>query len=85
MGSLGAIKHRRTAREVADVLQLVLAATLAGTLADSGVPTQQAELFAEIDLAIERGGLRGGSGDLSRPTTPLAETIAAELRASNPA
>ncbi|MFJ9026433.1 SDR family oxidoreductase [Streptomyces sp. NPDC102259] len=62
---------------------------LAAMFTGAGMPAEQAEVFAETDLAIKRGHFQGGNGDLSRligrPTTPLAETIATALRASNPA
>ncbi|TDU90253.1 NAD(P)H dehydrogenase (quinone) [Kribbella voronezhensis] len=51
-----------------------------------GIPEGFAEILADVDDAISRGALSGTPGDLSRligrPTTPLADTIAAELAAS---
>ncbi|MCW2295450.1 SDR family oxidoreductase [Rhodococcus erythropolis] len=56
---------------------------LADILAQAGLPREQAEVFADIDAAIERGEFRGGSGDLSRligrATTPLSATLADAL------
>jgi NAD(P)H dehydrogenase (quinone) len=49
----------------------------------SGLPAEQAAMVADSDLAVSRGFLSTDSGDLrrliGRPTTPLAETIAAAL------
>jgi NAD(P)H dehydrogenase (quinone) len=49
----------------------------------AGMPAEQAVLVADSDLAVSRGFLTTGSGDLrrliGRPTTPLAGTIAAAL------
>lgn len=57
---------------------------LAGILTAAGVPAEQAEIFADVDTAIERGEFEGGSGDLQRligrPTTLLSSTIAEALR-----
>ncbi|WP_112248580.1 SDR family oxidoreductase [Kribbella monticola] len=51
-----------------------------------GIPEAFAEILADVDDAISRGALSATPGDLSRligrPTTPLADTIAAELAAS---
>jgi NAD(P)H dehydrogenase (quinone) len=48
-------------------------------------PEAFADILVDVDVAgISRGLLTGGSGDLSRligrPTTPLADTIAAALK-----
>lgn len=52
-------------------------------LLGAGFPEPLAEIFAEVDTAIERGLLSGRGSDLSRligrPTTPIADTIAAAL------
>ena len=47
-----------------------------------------ADTFVDVDVAgISRGLLQGGSGNLSRligrPTTPLADTVAAALKGSS--
>jgi NAD(P)H dehydrogenase (quinone) len=54
-------------------------------LTGAGLPGPLAEIFVDVDVAgVSRGLLQGGSGDLGRligrPTTPLADTIAATLR-----
>ena len=50
-------------------------------LVGAGVPEPFAAILVDVDAAIERGRLAGTSGDLARligrPTTPLAETVAA--------
>lgn len=52
-------------------------------LVRSGVPAEQAVLVADSDLAVSRGFLTTDRGDLrrllGRPTTPLADTVAAAL------
>lgn len=58
---------------------------LKGILLGAGLPEPFAEILVDVDVAgISRGLLEGGSGDLSRligrPTTPLADTIAAALK-----
>ncbi|MEU6207208.1 NAD(P)H-binding protein [Micromonospora musae] len=49
----------------------------------AGLPDALAEIFVDVDEAINRGALAGTPGDLSRligrPTTPMAETVAAAL------
>lgn len=49
----------------------------------AGVPEDFANIFVDVDAAISRGALAATPGDLSRltgrPTTPLADTIAASL------
>ncbi|WP_405724222.1 SDR family oxidoreductase [Streptomyces sp. NBC_01537] len=56
-----------------------------GILTGAGLPEQFADILVDVDVSgISRGLLEGGSGDLSRligrPTTPLADTIAAALK-----
>lgn len=50
-----------------------------------GVPAAFAAVLVDVDEAIGRGRLAGTTGELSqltgRPTTPLRETVALELRA----
>lgn len=52
-------------------------------LTGAGVPAPFAAILVDVDRAIERGLLARGDGDLARligrPTTPLAETVAAAL------
>ncbi|EPH44888.1 SDR family oxidoreductase [Streptomyces aurantiacus] len=52
-------------------------------LTGAGVPEPVAAILVDVDAAIARGLLAGGSGDLSRligrPTTPLADAVAAAL------
>ncbi|MPZ79441.1 MAG: NAD(P)H-binding protein [Actinophytocola sp.] len=52
-------------------------------LVGAGVPEGFADILVDVDDAISRGKLAGTPGDLSRllgrPTTPLADTIAATL------
>jgi NAD(P)H dehydrogenase (quinone) len=59
-------------------------ATLTGILTDAGLPAPAAEIFADVDLAISRGLLAGGTGELSRligrPTTPIADAVAEALK-----
>ncbi|MFF0789739.1 SDR family oxidoreductase [Streptomyces spiralis] len=54
-----------------------------GILAGAGLPGPLAAILAGVDASIEKGELVVDSGDLSRltgrPTTPLAESIAAAL------
>ncbi|HEY4453966.1 MAG TPA: SDR family oxidoreductase [Pseudonocardiaceae bacterium] len=49
-------------------------------LAETGLPEPMAQLLADVDQGIRRGGLYTDSGDLARligrPTTPLATAIA---------
>ncbi|MFD5876507.1 SDR family oxidoreductase [Streptomyces sp. NPDC060322] len=52
-------------------------------LVKAGLPAPFAAILVDVDEAIARGLLAGTSGDLARligrPTTPLAETVAAAL------
>jgi NAD(P)H dehydrogenase (quinone) len=63
--------------------QTVSPAQHKATLVGFGVPEGFAEVLVDVDEAINRGLLAGTSGDLTkltgRPTTPLAEAIAAAL------
>ena len=56
-----------------------------GILAGVGLPEPLAAILAGVDASIEQGELAGTPGDLSRltgrPTTPIAESIAAALKA----
>ncbi|WP_055535735.1 NAD(P)H-binding protein [Streptomyces graminilatus] len=55
-----------------------------GILTGVGLPEGLAAILAGVDVSIERGELAGTPGDLSRltgrPTTPIAESIAAALK-----
>ncbi|MDQ0930317.1 SDR family oxidoreductase [Streptomyces turgidiscabies] len=63
----------------------VPADVLVGILTGAGLPEGFATILADVDVAIEKGELAGTPGDLSRltgrPTTPIAESIAAALKA----
>ncbi|MFD8969522.1 SDR family oxidoreductase [Streptomyces sp. NPDC059568] len=54
-------------------------------LTGAGVPEPFAAILVDVDHAIERGRLAGGTGDLARltgrPTTPLADSITEALKA----
>ncbi|MDI1462085.1 NAD(P)H-binding protein [Catellatospora sp. KI3] len=56
-----------------------------GILVGAGLPEFFAAILADVDVAIGKGELAETSGDLSRligrPTTPLADAVAAALRA----
>ncbi|WP_225643173.1 SDR family oxidoreductase [Streptomyces werraensis] len=73
---------RQTGREI--VYNPVTPEALTGILAGAGVPEPVAAVFAGVDAAIAKGELVVDSGDLSRlagrPTTPLAEAVAAALK-----
>ncbi|MET9658966.1 SDR family oxidoreductase [Streptomyces sp. NPDC006510] len=68
------------------VYRNVPAATHLEILVGAGVPEFFAEILVDVDKAIERGLLAATSGDLARligrPTTPLAETVAAAVAAA---
>ncbi|MFE5142613.1 SDR family oxidoreductase [Streptomyces fagopyri] len=55
-----------------------------GILAGAGLPEPLAAIIAGVDASIEKGELGATGGDLSRltgrPTTPIAESIAAALK-----
>ncbi|WP_149552487.1 SDR family oxidoreductase [Streptomyces marokkonensis] len=73
---------RQTGREIA--YTPVTPEALTGILAGAGVPGPMAAVLAGVDVSIEKGELVVDSGDLSRlagrPTTPLAEAVAAALK-----
>ncbi|MGW3849501.1 SDR family oxidoreductase [Streptomyces fagopyri] len=58
--------------------------TFTGILAGAGLPEPLAAIIAGVDASIEKGELAAAGGDLSRltgrPTTPIAESIAAALK-----
>ncbi|MFM9369271.1 SDR family oxidoreductase [Streptomyces sp. Da 82-17] len=74
---------RQTGREIA--YRNVSAEEHLAVLTGAGVPEPMAEILVDVDAAVARGRLAGRSGDLARligrPTTPLAEAIAAGLAA----
>ncbi|MFZ4154226.1 SDR family oxidoreductase [Streptomyces pseudogriseolus] len=73
---------RQTGREI--VYNPVTPEQLTGILVGAGLPEPMAAMFAGVDAAIADGQLVVDSGDLSRlagrPTTPLAEAVAAALK-----
>ncbi|MEV0981219.1 SDR family oxidoreductase [Streptomyces sp. NPDC049915] len=73
---------RQTGEEIA--YNPVTPEALTGILTGAGLPEPLAAVFAGVDVSIEKGELEVTSGDLSRlagrPTTPLAEAIAAALK-----
>ncbi|MFP3988586.1 SDR family oxidoreductase [Streptomyces sp. E11-3] len=62
----------------------VPAEQLLAILTGAGLPEQLAAILVDVDAAIERGLLAGTSGDLARligrPTTPIADAVAAALK-----
>ncbi|MFE8921097.1 NAD(P)H-binding protein [Streptomyces rochei] len=72
---------RQTGKEI--VYTPVSTEAYTGILTGAGVPGPLADVFAGVDAAIEKGELVVTTGDLARlagrPTTPLAEAIAAAL------
>lgn len=74
---------RATGREI--VYTEVPASAHQEILVGAGLPAAFAEILVDVDVAIGRGLLAGTSGDLARligrPTTPLAETVAAAVAA----
>ncbi|MFF9157028.1 SDR family oxidoreductase [Streptomyces sp. NPDC014846] len=73
---------RRTGREI--VYNPVSVDALTGILTGAGLPAPLAAILAGVDASIEKGELAVSSGDLSRltgrPTTPLADAVAAALK-----
>ncbi len=63
----------------------VSAEVFTGILVGAGLPEGFAAILAGVDVSIEKGELAGTPGDLSRltgrPTTPIAESVAAALKA----
>ncbi|MFC8994165.1 SDR family oxidoreductase [Streptomyces rochei] len=72
---------RQTGKEI--VYTPVSTEAYTGILTGAGVPGPLADVFAGVDAAIEKGELVVTTGDLARlagrPTTPLAEAVAAAL------
>ncbi|MEU6480658.1 SDR family oxidoreductase [Streptomyces sp. NPDC047017] len=73
---------RQTGEEIA--YQVVSVPEYQAVLTGAGLPEPVAAILAGVDASIEKGELVVDSGDLSRltgrPTTPLAEAIAAALK-----
>ncbi|GAA2566638.1 MULTISPECIES: SDR family oxidoreductase [Streptomyces] len=73
---------RQTGEEI--TYNPVTAEALTGILTGAGLPEPLAAVLAGVDVSIEKGELVVDSGDLSRligrPTTPLAEAVAAALK-----
>ncbi|MXM62373.1 NAD(P)H-binding protein [Streptomyces sp. HUCO-GS316] len=73
---------RQTGKEIA--YHAVTVEAFTEILADAGLPAPFAAILAGVDLSIEKGELGAVTGDLSRltgrPTTPIADSIAAELQ-----
>ncbi|MGC9379548.1 SDR family oxidoreductase [Streptomyces sp. MH13] len=73
---------RQTGKEI--VYSPVSTEAYTGILTGAGLPGPLASVLAGVDAAIERGELVVSTGDLSRltgrPTTPLAEAVAAALK-----
>ncbi|MFJ3665697.1 SDR family oxidoreductase [Streptomyces sp. NPDC090106] len=73
---------RQTGKEIA--VSQVSGEALVSILTGAGLPEPFAEILAGVDASIAEGELVVDSGDLSRlagrPTTPLAEAIAAALK-----
>ncbi|MGW2614070.1 SDR family oxidoreductase [Streptomyces sp. NPDC001500] len=73
---------RQTGRKIA--YNAVSTEVLTGILTGAGLPGPLAAILAGVDASIEKGELVVSSGDLSRlagrPTTPLADAIAAALK-----
>ncbi|MEU6705149.1 SDR family oxidoreductase [Streptomyces wuyuanensis] len=81
MAEYAAEVAKQSGREIAH--RNVPAGTHLEILTGAGVPAPFAAVLVDVDRAVERGLLARGDGDLSRligrPTTPLAETVAAAL------
>ncbi len=74
---------KQTGKEIG--YNAVPAATYVGILTGAGVPEFMAVILAGVDVSAEKGELAVTTGDLSRltgrPTTPIADSIAAALKA----
>ncbi|MFF2010148.1 SDR family oxidoreductase [Streptomyces sp. NPDC058195] len=83
LAEYAAVVSAATGREIA--YQNVPAAAHQEILTGAGVPEFFAAILVDVDEAIARGRLATTSGDLARligrPTTPLAETVAAAAAA----
>lgn len=74
---------KQTGKEIAN--NAVTVEAFAGILTGAGLPEGFAQILAGVDASIEKGELVVSSGDLNRligrPTTPIADSIAAALKA----
>ncbi|MGW0824302.1 SDR family oxidoreductase [Streptomyces sp. NPDC002845] len=74
---------KQTGKEI--VYNAVPAEAFVGILTGAGLPEGFAQILAGVDVSIEKGELADTPGDLSRligrPTTPIADSIAAALKA----
>lgn len=74
---------KQTGKEI--TYNAVSGEVFAGILTGAGLPEPLAAILAGVDASIEKGELAVTTGDLSRltgrPTTPIAEWIAAALKA----
>ncbi|MBQ0848446.1 SDR family oxidoreductase [Streptomyces sp. NPDC057621] len=77
-----AVVAQASGKEIA--YNAVPAETFKGILTGAGLPAPFAEILAGVDVSIEKGELIVDTGDLSRltgrPTTPIAESVAAALK-----
>jgi NAD(P)H dehydrogenase (quinone) len=82
MAELAAEVSRRAGRTI--VYRDLPPAEYEAVLTGAGVPAPYAKALADSDLGVARGELDDASGDLrrliGRPTTPLADAVAAALR-----
>ncbi|MFB7248663.1 SDR family oxidoreductase [Streptomyces populi] len=73
---------RQTGKEI--VYNSVSPEVFASILTGAGLPEAFAGILAGVDVSIEKGELAATPGDLSRltgrPTTPIAESVAAALK-----
>ncbi|TPQ19800.1 SDR family oxidoreductase [Streptomyces sporangiiformans] len=73
---------KQTGKEIA--YNNVPGEVLQGILTGAGLPEPLAAILVDVDKAVERGLLEGRNGDLARligrPTTPIADAIAAALK-----
>jgi NAD(P)H dehydrogenase (quinone) len=73
---------KQTGKEIA--YNNVPGEVLQGILTGAGLPEPFAAILVDVDKAVERGLLEGRNGDLAqligRPTTPIADAIAAALK-----
>ncbi|HEV7708514.1 MAG TPA: SDR family oxidoreductase [Asanoa sp.] len=80
-GEFAAEVSRQSGKPVSHVT--VTPTELKAILVGAGLPDGFADILVEVDGAIDKGALAGTPGDLSRligrPTTPIADTIAADL------
>jgi NAD(P)H dehydrogenase (quinone) len=81
-GEYAAELTRQTGREI--VYTPVPGETLQGILTGAGMPEELASIMVGVDVSIAKGELVISTGDLSRlagrPTTPLADVVAAALK-----